>query len=282
MNIKYICPYWGYEGTAAGKFLEEVLLSGYDGIEINLPDDAIFTTELLNGIKRIKSQTNPDFVFIAQQVLPSASESVAAYTEKMCNKLEYLSSLRPDFINAHTGKDYFGFDENCNIIHRAEAIATKTGIPVLHEIHRGRFTFHAKTLLPYLMVFPDLKLTGDFSHWCTVSESMLQDQPAILEAIFPHVKHLHARIGFEQGPQVNDPFAPEWESHCEKFIVWWKQVLEIQKAVGNPKMTITPEFGPKPYMPMMPYTCEPLCDQHVTNHRMKQLLKTRLAYDEKH
>jgi sugar phosphate isomerase/epimerase len=277
MRIRYICPYWGYEGKEAGRFLEDALLSGYDGIEINIPDDGVFTQELLKGIDRIKSEHNPGFVFIAQQVLSVADESVTDYTRKMCSRLEYLSSLGPDFINSHTGKDHFSFDDNCDIIARAERIAKQSGIPVLHEIHRGRFTFHGKTLLPYFKVFPELKLTGDFSHWCTVSESMLQDQADVLEAVLPYIKHLHARIGFEQGPQVNDPFAPEWENHMETFIGWWQQVIAKQKAEQNPLLTITPEFGPGPYMPMMPYTREPLSDQHLINNKMKQVLKTRLS-----
>lgn len=277
MKIKYICPYWGYDGKNAGKFLEDALLSGYDGIEINMPDDTVFTDALLKGIHCIKSKHNPDFVFIAQQVLPVANESVSDYTQKMCCRLEYLSSLQPDFINSHTGKDHFSFDDNCSIISKAEAIAEQSGIPVLHEIHRGRFTFHGKTVLPYLKLFPKLKLTGDFSHWCTVSESMLQDQDDIMEAVLPHIKHLHARIGFEQGPQVNDPFAPEWKNHMEIFMGWWQRVIEKQKSDGSNLMTITPEFGPGPYMPMMPYTREPLSDQHLVNNKMKQLLKTTLS-----
>ncbi len=277
MKINYICPYWGYEGKEAGKFLEDALISGYDGIEINVPDDTVFTAELLKRIQHVKATHNPDFVFIVQQVLPVANESVDGYTQKMCSRLEYLSSLQPDFINSHTGKDYFSFDDNCNIIAKAEAIAKQSGIPVLHEIHRGRFTFHGKTLLPYLRIFPDLRLTGDFSHWCTVSESMLQDQEDVMEAVFPHIKHLHARIGFEHGPQVNDPFAPEWENHIEAFIGWWQRVIEKQESEGNNKMTITPEFGPAPYMPMKPYTREPLSDQHWVNDKMKQLLKNRLS-----
>jgi hypothetical protein len=70
-----------------------------------------------------------------------------------------------------------------------------------------------------------MKLVGDFSHWCNVSESMLDDQQHILKRIIPHIGHIHARVGYEHGPQVNDPFAPDWKQHLELFTSWWKEIL---------------------------------------------------------
>ena len=37
-------------------------------------------------------------------------------------------------------------------------ISQKTGIPIFHETHRGRFSFHAATLIPYLRKFPEMEL----------------------------------------------------------------------------------------------------------------------------
>lgn len=149
-------------------------------------------------------------------------------------------------------------------------------VPIRHETHRGRFTFHAASLIPYLERFPNLKLTGDFSHWCTVSESMLFDQEEIMEKIILHVEHIHARIGFEQGPQVNDPFAPVWHLHLNIFCKWWNQILTVQSSRGKKSNTITPEFGPVPYMPTLPYSKMPLSDQWMINSLMKNLLKQKL------
>jgi len=126
----------------------------------------------------------------------------------------------PDFINSHTGKDYYTFDENCKIIDAIEIFLEVHYIPVYHEIHRRRFTFYSATTLIYLEKFPSLKLVGDLSHWCVVLEGMLQDQEHILKRIIPHIKHIHARVGFEQTPQVNHPFAPEWENYLNQYLVW--------------------------------------------------------------
>lgn len=275
MNTRYACTYWGLEDTSASSFIARATEAGYDGVEINFPLDDKFVADFQSALENIRSH-NKNFVFIGQQVLPPADESVAAYITRMKNRLEYLAALKPDFINSHTGKDYFSFADNCRAIEIAEEIAVRTGIPVYHETHRGRFTFHATTLLPYLDKFPELKLTGDFSHWCNVSESLLQDQTETLTRIIPHVRHIHARIGYEHGPQVNDPFAPEWREHVNTFVAWWKQILVTRAAHGDSHITITPEFGPAPYMPALPYSRKPLADQWLTNLQLKNYLQQNL------
>lgn len=278
MDIYCPCPYWGQEGTSAPLFLARALEEDYDGVEINLPESEEFVKEFLSTLENIRS-VKRNFIFIAQQVLSPAQESVDEYLNRMKTRLEFLTTLKPNFINSHTGKDYYTFEENCRIIEVAENIAYRSGIPILHETHRGRFTFHAASLLPYLERFPSLKLTGDFSHWCTVSESTLQDQKSILERIIPHIHHIHARIGHEHSPQVNDPFAPEWKSHLEIFICWWRKIIAAQSVNGRQSISITPEFGPIPYMPTLPYSQKPLADQWQINAQIKRMLKQKFSID---
>ncbi len=278
MKIRYICPAWGQEHLNPCDLLERVVAGGYDGIEINLPPDQGFIDLFRFKLNLIRSEVNKDFVFIAQQVLPPAVEDPDEYIQRMVRRLRHLASLEPDFINSHTGKDYYDFDANCRIIDAAMHVAEKTGVRVLHETHRGRFTFHAAGLPPYLEKFPQMQLVGDFSHWCTVSESMLEDQADLLKRIIPHVVHIHARVGYEHGPQVNNPFAPEWQGHVDAFIGWWRMIIEERNRNNSRLATITPEFGPAPYMPQHPFTQEPVADQWKINAGIKELLKTRLAH----
>lgn len=280
MNICFTCPYWGQEGTSAPLFLARVLEEDYDGVEINLPESGEFVKEFLYTLDNIRS-VKRNFIFIAQQVLPAAKESADEYLNRMKTRLEFLITLKPNFINSHTGKDHFTVDENCRIIEAAENTAYRAGIPILHETHRGRFTFHAASMLPYLDKFPELKLTGDFSHWCTVSESMLQDQKSIMERIIPHVQHIHARIGHEHSPQVNDPFAPEWKNHLDTFICWWKKIIAAQSVNGRQSFSITPEFGPVPYMPTLPHSQKPLVDQWQTNVQIKRMLRQKFSLNKR-
>lgn len=276
MQIKYCCTHWGSEKDKPEVFVDKVLSAEYEGIEINFPSINDSSANLfLKLIANIRN-THSDFTFVAQHIIPVENTSVDEYIVNVTKNLLELSSIQPSFINAHTGKDYFSFDDNCRIIEATLNIASKTGVRVLHETHRGRFSFHAASLIPFLKKFPELELVGDFSHFCTVSESMLQDQEEIIQQIIPHVGHIHARIGHEQGPQVNDPFAPEWENHILIYEKWWQSIIDFKKEKNVQSISITPEFGPAPYMPSMPFTKTPLSNQWDINYQMMLRLKEML------
>jgi hypothetical protein len=245
-------------------------------VEINFPDDAVFIAEFQVELQNIRNTSNPDFIFIAQQVLPNKIETVAEYIERITDRLEFLIQLKPNYINSHTGKDFYDFSDNCKIIEICNQLTRVSGIPIWHEIHRGRFSFHLKTLVSYLDIFPKINLIADFSHFCVVSESDLHDQSDLLSKIYPNIKHIHARIGFEQSPQVNNPFAPEWKTYLEQYLFWWKEIIAIQKNKKSAIFTITPEFGPFPYMPQEPFTKKPLSNQWEINLQMKNYLQQNL------
>ncbi len=276
MKIKFLCTYWGSENLTAKQFLDSVIQIGYEGVEINFPEEDSFIEEFLSELKIIRETKNTDFIFIAQQVLPNKAETVEEYCIRLQQRLEFLTKLKPNFINSHTGKDFFEFSENCKIIELTEQIARESGIPIWHEIHRGRFSFHLKTLHKYLDIFPKMKLIADFSHFCVVSESNLEDQKELLERVLPNIKHIHARVGFEQSPQVNNPFAPEWENHLNRYMNWWKRIIEIKSNQNAEYISITPEFGPFPYMPQEPFTLKPLSNQWEVNLEMKNYLQQNL------
>jgi hypothetical protein len=100
---------------------------------------------------------------------------------------------------------------------------------------------------------PELRVTFDVSHWCNVHESLLGDQAETLDLTLQRVDHIHARIGHPEGPQVNDPRAPEWDSAVKAHFAWWDKIVELKKQKGE-VLTILTEFGPPDYMPTLPYT----------------------------
>jgi sugar phosphate isomerase/epimerase len=277
MQIKYCCTYWGCEQLSAKAFLQKAVADGYEGVEINFPEEDGFVAEFLAELAHLRKTTHPNFIFIAQQVLSNQNETVNGYIERLTNRLAFLITLKPDYINSHTGKDFFEFSDNCKIIEITQQLSKSSGIPIWHEIHRGRFSFHLKTLLNYIEVFPKIKLIADFSHFCVVSESDLADQQDLLRKLYPHIRHIHARVGFEQSPQVNHPFAPEWESYLERYLNWWKQIIAKQQSRQLECLTITPEFGPFPYMPQEPFTQKPLSNQWEVNLQIKDYLQQNLS-----
>lgn len=276
MKIKYSFTYWGSDHLSPTQFINNIAAAGFEGAELFLNPSDTITDEFLMAIETIRKQ-NPDFYFITLQLPFPKEDNVAAHIQVMEENFTKLTALNPLFINSHTGRDYFSFEDNCRIIDAAMNFSAKNGVRILHETHRGRFSFHAATLLPYLNKFPQMGLVGDFSHFCTVSESMLEGQEEIINRIIPQVAHIHARIGFEQGPQVNNPAAPEWQNHLEKFLFWWQQIIAAKKKAGQTVFTITPEFGPAPYMPTAPFSQQPLSNQWENNVFMKDYLKDKLV-----
>jgi sugar phosphate isomerase/epimerase len=253
-------------------FVDKILSSGYNGIEIYLPASTDSNTEIfLEEIEDVQNRL-PGFIFIVQQLTDPGKDTVEKYIRRMKKNLLELAAYQPTFINSHTGRDFYSFDDNCRVIEAALNISVNAGVKILHETHRGRFSFHSASLIPYLIKFPEMELVGDFSHFCTVSESLLQDQHAIISQIIPHVSHIHARVGHQQGPQVNDPFAPEWKNHLALFEGWWQQIIYLKRENGVKKFTITPEFGPAPYMPLLPFTQQPIGNQWEINYNMMHYL----------
>ena len=183
----------------------------------------------------------------------------------------------PLFINSQTGKDYFTFEQNCRLLDLTAALEAETDIQIVHEIHRGRFSFHPLTILPYLDAYPHLRLAADLSHWCCVCSSYLQDQQSAVQKALSRAAHIHARVGFTEGPQVNDFRAPEWREALAHHLGWWDIAIAHQQRAGAWYCSITPEFGPNPYMPSLPYTRQPLADQWDLNVAMMALLRTRYS-----
>lgn len=272
MEIQYLATYWGQSGLPATQFLQKVQAAGYDGVEIDLPDDPQFITGL-NRQREQYTQSATRFPVVAQMVFAPQNETVEENIARMMKRLNEVAELAPDFINSQTGKDFYGFDDNCRIIEAAMNFSVQRGIPVLHETHRGKFSFHLASLLPYLKRFPEMKLTADFSHFCVVSESLLEDQQAMLEELIPHIAHIHARVGFSQAAQVNDPMAPEWENTLITHVNWWQKIVDYCTKSGKEMLTITPEFGPAPYMPALPFTQQPVGDQWNINVAMMKYLR---------
>jgi hypothetical protein len=271
MEIKFICTRWGLDQIPVNQFVEQAINAGYDGVETNLPADKEFISLLLKAVEQHKA------ILVAQQWLPPAKESVEQYRKRLTENLHLLVSLSPVFINSHTGKDFFSFDDNCSLIETCRGIEEETGVKILHETHRGRFSYHAASLLPYLQRYPDLQINADFSHFCTVSESMLEDQEEILSKIIPASYYIHARVGSTQAAQVNHPFAPEWESTLNRYVSWWQNIVDFARKRGELTFYICPEFGPAPYMPALPFTRQPVSNQWDINVAMMQYLREKIS-----
>lgn len=270
MQIKYCCSLWGMPLPTLAANLKKIKAGGFAAVEMNAPVEADQRQELRALLRDL------DLLFIAQQWTEGATPQ--EHAESLEAQYRRNAELHPVLVNSHTGKDHFTTAENIAICRHAAALERELGVIVTHEIHRGRMTFSTTATMGLLDSMPDLKLTADFSHWCCVHESYLQDQTAAVERAIANSHHIHARVGHPEGPQVNDPRAPEWREALETHLQWWQKIVDHHKRLGTKLLTICPEFGPPDYMMTLPYTRQPVADLWEINCYMRDLLAERLVY----
>lgn len=267
-QLKIMATNWGFDGTLDA-YCAKVKEEGYDGIELWWPMEKTKQEELFAILNKYRLEVG----FLC-------GNNEADY-ETHLNKFKAMTSAaaggnsqRPLYINCHSGRDHFSFEQNRAFIDHTSTLVRQTGIKICHETHRSRILFAAHITKAFIEKFPDLRLTLDISHWCNVHESLLQDQQPAVNLALSRVDHLHARIGHPEGPQVNDPRAPEWNETVKAHFAWWDKVVEDKKLKGE-TLTVLTEFGPPDYMPTMPYSRKPLADQWAINVHMMQLLRKR-------
>ncbi|WP_236652734.1 sugar phosphate isomerase/epimerase family protein [Chitinophaga vietnamensis] len=259
---------WGFPGTT-DDFCHAAKQAGYDGIEIWWPNEKAAQEELFKALEKYQLSVgylcagyDHDYTKHRQQF----EQALEAATTQ--------SRIKPLYINCHSGRDYFSFDQNAALIDMTTRISQKSGVPVYHETHRSRMLFAAHIARQFISAKPDLRLTLDISHWCNVHESLLQDQADTVALALERAEHIHARIGHAEGPQVNDPRAPEWEQAVKAHFSWWDKIVQRHQAAGKP-LTVLTEFGPVDYLPALPYTRQPVANQWEINVYMMNQLKLR-------
>ena len=271
MKILFFRSVWGLdEFTAVEDKLEKIKSGGFDGVELEVPPDA-------ETCKRARRTADELGLLIVAQQWRTAGKAVAEHTASFEPQYERALILKPLYLNSHTGCDHFSPEENLAIFDHANRLAAKHGVEVYHETHRGRALFSAPAAMQLLDARPGLKLVADFSHWCCVHESLLADQPERVERAAKNSFAIHARVGHAEGPQIPDPRDPLWRPNLAAHLGWWKKIVANRKAEGCAILPVCPEFGPAPYMTLLPHSHKPISDLWEINCFMRDWLKERLA-----
>jgi sugar phosphate isomerase/epimerase len=273
MKIKFFCPRWGFNNIPWETFLADVKEAGYAGIEwfpYAKEEDYQKVISLLQ-----KHQLEFCIVMAVQH-----DDDFKKYLSSFKEQLLSLCAMRngdygPLHITAHTGREYFTTEQIEECLACCDEVSRQTKVPIYQETHRNKWAYAAHAVRPFLEKYPDLLLTLDVSHWFCVSESYLQDQQATVEMAIKHARHIHARVGHTQGPQVYEPSAPEYAEALEEHLKIWDKWIETRIEEGAASCTITPEFGPPPYMVFANREGTPEQEQWRVNKWMKDLLEKR-------
>jgi sugar phosphate isomerase/epimerase len=264
-KVTILATNWGFQGNFDA-FCAKAKADGYDGVEVWLPGDETGRKELFDAVEKHG---------LSLGLLAGAGDAgFKAHLENFKRNVEAAAEVKPLFINCHSGRDYFSFEEGSAFIRFTNDLMERRSVPTLHETHRGRLLFAAHLTRQYLQAFPELRLTLDISHWCNVHESLLENQQETVAEALARVDHIHSRVGHQEGPQVPDPRAPEWKQALDAHFAWWDAVVRQKVEQGRP-LTMTTEFGPPTYMNTVPYTGQPLADQWGVNVQMMKWWRER-------
>lgn len=270
MSIKILITKsnWEVSSTPLPRFMELCKADGFQGAEVYLAPRE-------ESEQSIQESLAKNSLFLIAQAA-SRGRTPAEHLTSLRAQLERSMACGAQFVNAHTGSDFFTFEENLGLFRKAIELSEEMALPVYHETHRGRALYNLPDTVRYLAEEPRLELTGDFSHFMCVHESNLEDRMELLERVLPHCRHLHARVGFEEGPQVPHPMAPEWKGMRQRYLGIWKKVFAQAEARGATTFTITPEAGPPGYMPTVPFSNQPIADAWSVNLAVADWLRSEL------
>ena len=200
--------------------------------------------------------------------VPRPEVPLHKHLEDFRRQLDQSLASEPLRITVLAGSDLWDFPTTCLFYAQLLEISAQAGAMICVETHRARPTFHPVRTAELLAEFPELRLTLDISHWCTVCERLVPADPSLLESIVPRVRHVHARVGYDQGPQVPDPRVSRYARELEAHRNCWETVAQSRRSRRKEFFTVTPEFGPDGYLQSHPVTGEPAAELRDINRWM--------------
>jgi len=275
MELQVFKTLWGHTGTFAAA-IAECEGGVFDGIEGQPPTSAPARREFS------KSMADAGLGYIAEictagSYVPKRDATVSDHVESLRWQAAAAMECHPLFLTVIGGCDAWSIRQSVDFFGQAMALTGELGTIGSFETHRSRSFFNPWTTRDILRQLPELKLTCDFSHWCVVCERLMDTEPEVIALCAGRAHHVHARVGYDQGPQVPHPAAPEYREALEAHERWWTQIWRGQAESGARSSTVTPEFGPDRYLHCLPFTGAPVADLHQINLWMAERQRRRFA-----
>ena len=260
---------WSFGGLDVCR--REVDSGTFDGIEGPPPLDVA-------DARALKAAAVPYIAEVCSggSYAPASSVPFGVHLEDVQIQVAQAVEAGALFCTCLVGSDSWEVAVAVDFFGRALELGEKLGAVLSFETHRSRPTFTPWATAALLRALPALRLTCDFSHWCVVCERLPDDEAALALAI-AHARHMHARVGYAQGPQVPDPRAPEYQHELLAHESWWQRIALAVAARGE-RVTVTPEFGPDGYLHHSPFSNQPVADLAEINRWMALRQRAHLSH----
>ncbi|WP_041524176.1 sugar phosphate isomerase/epimerase family protein [Gilvimarinus agarilyticus] len=257
MKLTLYKTLWGFNGTLV-EAAQSALSAGFGGIEgpafFAQPDTLAEVLEAYQLDYIAEICTGGGYV-------PERKLTPAEHLQDLEIKLKAVLPLNPRLCNVMAGCDAWSLQKQYDFFAAAMDLGARYNLCLSFETHRSRSLFTPWVTQAVVERLPDLQITADISHWVCVAERLLDGEDwEILVELAKRVHHVHARVGYPQGPQVPHPAAPEYADCLEFHQRFWGVVWQSQAARGYTHTSMTPEFGPDRYLHTLPYTDQPVAD----------------------
>lgn len=266
MDIRFYRTFWGARSSYI-EFADEARADGYDGLEAPVPLEKSRQADLRAALDEHGFDLIAE-ICTAGSYVPERRATPAQHRDDFQRKLEAIHQVQARQINCMAGCDAWPLAQSIDFFGELIALAKQAGIPISFETHRSRTLFTPWVARDMALALPDLYFTCDFSHWCVVCERLIDTEDDALAVVAPRARHIHGRVGYDQGPQVPHPAAPEYAAALSAHQRWWELCWQGMQAAGLPQCTLTPEFGPDGYLHHQPFTDMPVGDLRQINRWM--------------
>jgi len=249
---------WGAKGDLV-EFASAASSAGFNGIECPVPTDSAERHMFESVLARFSLDWVGEIVTGGGYV-PRRDLTLDDHLADLFTQLDACAALGPVRVNCVGGLDAWSDDDAIRFFEAGMERAEQLALDLCFETHRSRCLFNPWRCERVVRELPEIGLTADLSHWCVVAERLMDTEMPTLRAIAGNVRHIHARIGYDQGPQVPHPAAPEYAEALASHQRCWEVFWEAQRDAGATQTTMTPEFGPDGYLHELPFTREPVAD----------------------
>lgn len=266
MQLDIFRTLWGVQ-TPLDSIAEQLKQVGFTGVEARISIDP----DARKAMRQALDDHQLDLIailFTGGDVIPDQTESPADHLERMARMLDAAAELSPRFVNVLPGNDRWPLAEQIEFFAKAMALAAERDMTCCFETHRATSLYSPWVTLELIRELPELKFTADISHWMVVCERLLNHPVDDLSPFIERVHHVQARVGYDQGPQVPHPAAPEYEPALRFHQSVWEAVWRQHLAKGYARTTLTAECGPDGYLHHLPFTDVPVADLWSLNDWM--------------
>jgi hypothetical protein len=165
--------------------------------------------------------------------------------------LETVQALGADHVNLQPDVRLHTLEECVPLLEGWRRLGEEAGVAVHVETHRDRMTTDLLFTLRLLDAFPDLRLTGDLSHYLLGREfawPISDENHRLIRRILDNCWGFHGRVASREQIQVQISFAHQ-RDWLDLFLGWWEYGFRSWRKRAPPDATLTflCELGPREY-----------------------------------